>query len=60
MQRQCYFLQRETIPLAIRTTDEKRDLLKIVAARKRKSLNKMVNDWIDSVLQLEGLLEAKR
>ena len=53
MQKQCYF-GSQTKPLMIRTTDEKRDLLKVAAARRRESVNKMVNDWIDSVIQDES------
>ncbi len=43
----------------IRTTDDRRDLLKIAAARRRKSMNKMVNDWIDDVIKEEGLTTGK-
>ena len=56
MQKQCDFGHKvEKKPMMIRTTDEKRDLLKVVAARRRKSVNKLVNDWMDTIIETERL-----
>ena len=56
MQKQYSFGYKvEKKPLTIRTTDEKRDLLKVVAARHRKSVNKLVNDWMDTIIETERL-----
>ena len=42
--------------MLIRTTDEKRDLLKIIAALRRKSMNKLINDLFDEIIQEERAL----
>lgn len=57
--RQCQFTS-ESKPFLLRTTEEKRDLLRVAAARRRKSVNKMMNDWIDSVIQEEDELGKQK
>lgn len=50
--RQCQFTS-ESKPFLLRTTEKKRDLLKIAAARQRVSVNKLINDLIDQVIEKE-------